>query len=93
MFALDYIEKCLNLKGIIVKNIVNIAEEQHIYLSLPVQEQCCPHCGQLTSYIKITENKELKTLELSVVRYIYTSVKENMSVKMFQNISFCFENH
>ena len=35
MFTLNYIEKCLNLKGVIVKNVVNIAEEQHItYLCL-----------------------------------------------------------
>ena len=62
MFTLDYIEKCLNLKGIIVKNIVNIAEEQHIYLSLPVQEQCCPHCGHLTSYIKDYREQRIKDL-------------------------------
>jgi len=62
MFTLDYIEKCLNLKGVIVKNIVNIAEEQHIYLSLPVQEQCCPHCGHLTSYIKDYREQRIKDL-------------------------------
>jgi len=33
MFTLDYIEKCLNLKGVIVENI---AEEQHTYISLPL---------------------------------------------------------
>ncbi|MDD4721906.1 MAG: transposase family protein [Acidaminococcaceae bacterium] len=71
MFTLDYIGKSLNLKGVIVKNIVNIAEEQHIYLSLPVQEQCCSHCGHLNSYIKDYREQRIKDIGFGSTVYLY----------------------
>ena len=46
------IKNLLNLKGVIVKKLKNLKDLVEVYIELPVSEQICPHCGNLTSKIK-----------------------------------------
>ena len=58
------IKNLLNLKGVLVKNVRNLKDVVEIYIELPISEQICPHCGNLTTKIKDYYTQPIKDIPI-----------------------------
>lgn len=71
MFQNNYTENSFLFKGLILKNlkIDEITETVIAQVEMPVKEHNCPHCGNITTYIKdyriLNCNKKLHTFKKS----------------------------
>lgn len=58
------IKNLLDLKDVFVKDIKNLKDRVEVYLSLPVAEQICPHCGNTTSKIHDYYTQTIKDIPI-----------------------------
>ena len=58
------IKNLLNLKGVIVKKLKNLKDFVEVYIELPVSEQICPYCSNLTSKIKDYYTQSIKDIPI-----------------------------
>ena len=65
MLMKDYTSKLLNLKGVIITNVENIADQLHIYIELPKTEHTCPVCGAKTDRIHDYRMQVIKDIPMS----------------------------
>ena len=47
----NYISHLLEIKDLIVTNIINSSTETHIYFELKRKDHTCPHCGNITNKV------------------------------------------
>ncbi|MBR1860080.1 MAG: ISL3 family transposase [Selenomonadaceae bacterium] len=60
----DYIEKILGLKDITVTKVEDIGYDKHIHLTLNVKANCCPSCGNETTYIHDYREQVVKDIDI-----------------------------
>ena len=65
MLMKDYTSKLLNLKGVIITNVENIADQLHIYIELPRVAHTCPVCGAKTARIHDYRMQVIKDIPMS----------------------------
>ena len=58
------IKNLLDLKGVLVKNIKNLKNSVEVFIELPVSQQVCPHCGNITSKIKDYYTQHIKDIPI-----------------------------
>lgn len=66
MFQNNYTENSFLLKGLILKNlkIDEITETVIAQVEMPVKEHNCPHCGNITTYIKDYRIQKIRDLPI-----------------------------
>ena len=64
MSHLDYIQKLLELKEVLVTDLVNSESHTDIFVELPLKEHECPQCGEMTSYVHDYRNQKVKDVPI-----------------------------
>ena len=66
MFQNNYTENSFLFKGLILKNlkIDEITETVIAQVEMPVKEHNCPHCGNVTTYIKDYRLQKIRDLPI-----------------------------
>lgn len=64
MLNQDYTTKLLNLEGVIITEVKNMADQLHVYLQLPRREHRCPCCGAVTDRIHDYREQIIKDIPL-----------------------------
>lgn len=83
MFQNNYTENSFLFKGLILKNlkIDEITETVIAQVEMPVKEHNCPHCGNITTYIKDYRIQKIRDLPIIDKPLIVFSEKDVIFAK------------